>query len=111
MSSDLIMTSFKLPAKVEEKMLHSIIKQGYGMRGKSKWIVEAIEAFLKISDYPELVEMADDMDNLVKPISLRLPRDLSIKVDDAVLEVRKVYPGMEGVRSNIIRASIMQKLI
>ena len=32
-------------------MQQRIISDGYGMRGKSKWIVEAIESFLKLDDY------------------------------------------------------------
>ena len=108
---ELVMTSFKLPASLEEKMLQSIVSQGYGLRGKSKWIVEAIEGFLQKPDFHELVEIAGDMGNLTRPTSLRLSRELNLKIDEAVLEVRKIYPAMEGVRSNIIRASIIQRML
>ncbi len=33
------------------------------------------------------------------------------KLDQAIIKVRRQYPAMEGVKSNLIRASIMQRLI
>jgi hypothetical protein len=106
-----IMTSVKLPASIERKMLRQIIDDGYGMRGKSKWITEAIYAFLAMHDYPELVEIASDMEDLVRVVSMRFPEELLLKLDDALVEVRKLHPTLEGVQSNIIRASILQRLI
>ena len=44
-------------------------------------------------------------------ISIRLPDVLMTKMDKAIIEVRRHYPAMEGVKSNLIRASIMQRLI
>ena len=106
-----IMTSIKLQKKLHHKMLQRIISDGYGMRGKSRWIIEAVESFLSISDYPELVDIADDMDQLTEMASVRMPEDTVIKIEQAIIQVRKYYPAMEGVKSNLIRASIMQRLI
>lgn len=92
-------------------MQQRIISDGYGMRGKSKWIVEAIESFLMLTDYPTLADIACDMDQLSEVISIRLPDALMSKLDKAIIEVRRHYPAMEGVKSNLIRASIMQRLI
>lgn len=92
-------------------MQQQIISDGYGMRGKSKWIIEAIESFLKLPDYPCFTDIADDMHQLTDVISIRLPYDLLSLIDRAVIEVRRHYPIMEGVKSNMIRASIMQRLI
>ena len=92
-------------------MQQQIISDGYGMRGKSKWIIEAIQSFLKLPDYPALTDIADDMDQLSDVISIRLPDDLLSLIDRAIIEIRRNYPIMEGVKSNMIRASIMQRLI
>ena len=105
------MTSIKLQKLLHFKMQQRVISDGYGMRGKSKWIVEAIESFLQLSDFPTLTDIADDMDHLSEVISIRLTDDLMNKLDQAIIEVRRHFPAMEGVKSNLIRASIMQRLI
>ena len=106
-----IMTSLKLQKRLHHKMQQRVISDGYGMRGKSRWIVEAIETFLQLPDYPDLVDIAGDMDHLNEMVSIRLSEELTHSLEKAVIRVRRDYPAMEGVKSNLIRASIMQRLI
>ncbi len=106
-----VMTSIKLQKLLHHKMQQQIIGDGYGMRGKSKWIIEAIEQFLQLPDYPSLVDIAGEMEQLSEIVSIRLSEDLMAKLDQAIIKVRRQYPAMEGVKSNLIRASIMQRLI
>jgi metal-responsive CopG/Arc/MetJ family transcriptional regulator len=106
-----MMTSIKLQKKLHYKMQQRVIADGYGMRGKSRWIIEAIENLLGLPDYPSLVDIADDMDQLSEIISIRLPETLMLQIDHSIIEVRRNFPAMEGVKSNIIRASIIQRLI
>lgn len=106
-----VMTSLKLQKKLHRRLEQSIIADGYGMRGKSKWIIEAIEAFFELADYPTLVDIADDMDQLSDMVSIRLPEALMLRIEKALVEVRKQYPMIEGVKSNLIRASIIQRLL
>lgn len=106
-----ITTSAKIPEKIHIQMLERIVREGYGLRGKSKWINEAISKFLEFSNYPELVDIAQDIEKIRVPVSFRIDNEVSNKLEDSVVIVRKSYPAMEGVKSNIIRASIMQRLI
>lgn len=106
-----IMTSIKLQKLLHYKLQQRIISDGYGMRGKSKWIIEAIEMLLSLPDYPTLVDIADDMDRLNEIVSIRLSEVLMRKIDQAIINVRRHYPAMEGVKSNLIRASIIQRLL
>ncbi|MCD6039728.1 MAG: hypothetical protein K0S27_1128 [Gammaproteobacteria bacterium] len=106
-----VMTSIKLQKSLHYKMQQRIISDGYGMRGKSRWIVEAITSFLELPDFPALVDIAGDMNQLNEIISIRLPESLMAKIDQAIIDIRRHYPAMEGVKSNLIRASIMQRLI
>lgn len=106
-----LVTSVKLPAKLEHAMLRQIIEDGYGMRGKSRWIVEAVEWFLTLPGYYELVNIAENLEQLDRVISIRLSATVLHALDRALIEVRKYYPEMEGVKSNIIRASIMQRML
>lgn len=106
------MTSIKLQKKLHHKLQQRVIGDGYGMRGKSHWIIEAVETFLQLPDYPSLVDIADNMDdNLTDMVSIRLPESLMTKIEKAIITVRRDYPAMEGVKSNVIRASIMQRLL
>ena len=105
------MTSIKLQKLLHFKLQQRIIDDGYGMRGKSKWITEAIESFLYLPDYPSLVDIADEMEQLTEIVSIRLSDELMNQLDQAIIKVRRQYPAMEGVKSNLIRASIMQRLI
>ncbi len=107
----IISTSAKVPKSLHQAMLERVIKDGYGMRGKSKWINEAIERFLLIPNYPELVEIANDIEEVTEAINFRISEEMLRHLDQAVIEVRKQYPALEGVKSNIIRASILQSLI
>ena len=111
MNEKKLMTSIKLQRNLHRRLLQRIIEDGYGMRGKSKWIIESIESLLQLEDYPTLVDIAEDMDQLRDMVSIRLPEPLMTKIDQAILEVRKQYPCSEGVKSNLIRASIIQRML
>lgn len=104
-------TTAKLPKSINQTMLEKIVKDGYGLRGKSKWICEAIQEFLKLDNYPELTEIADDMETMDAIVSMRINEKLMKAIDKATVEVRKKYPSIEGVKSKIIRASIIQRFI
>lgn len=106
-----VTTSIKLQRKLHHRLQQRIIEDGYGMRGKSKWIIESIESLLSLADYPTLVDIADDMDQLSDIVSIRMPEDLMNRIEKAIVNVRKQYPTIEGVKSNMIRASIMQRLL
>lgn len=101
----------KLSKMLEKRMLEDIVSKDYGLRGKSKWIEEAVRGFLQISDYPTMVDIADEMENFEKVVSIRLPKDLMLEIEEALIIVRHTYPALEGVKSKIFRASILQRLI
>ena len=106
-----VMTSIKLQKRLHHKLQQRIIADGYGMRGKSRWIIESVESLLELADFPTLVDIAEDMDQLSDIVSIRLPEELMLRIEQAVVQVRKQYPTIEGVKSNLIRASIMQRLL
>ncbi len=106
-----VMTSIKLQKNLHRRLQQRIIEDGYGMRGKSKWIIESIESLLKLADYPTLVDIADDMDHLSDMVSIRVPEALMLRIEQAIVHVRRQFPAIEGVKSNLIRASIMQRLL
>lgn len=106
-----VMTSIKLQKNLHRRLQQRIIEDGYGMRGKSKWIIESIESLLELADYPTLVDIAEDMDQLSDMVSIRVPESLMLRIEKAIIHIRKQYPTIEGVKSNLIRASIVQRLL
>ena len=106
-----LMTSIKLQKNLHRRLQQRIIEDGYGMRGKSKWIIESIESLFELEDYASLVDIANDMNRFNDTISIRLPAELMQKIDNAIIHVRRQYPAIEGVKSNLIRASIIQRLL
>ena len=106
--------SFKLPHDIETSMLHRIVADGYGLRGKSRWLCDTISKFLGLND-PEFiidaVEYADELTNLDRSLSFRPTTEVDSLLDSWLIEVRKRLPALEGVKSKIIRAAIMQELL
>jgi hypothetical protein len=100
-----------VPEQLQNEMKYLVIAEKYGMRGKSKWVSEAIEAFLQLEEFPELVSLADEMKGLEKSESIMIDIRLKKSIDAAALAIRKAYPLLEGVQSRIIRASILQRII
>ncbi|MEI8055109.1 MAG: hypothetical protein WCH10_03810 [bacterium] len=103
--------TFKILETLNQKLDERIIADGYGMRGKSKWIREAVEKLFTYPDFPELVSISDDMENANHPISVRFPRNLLLEIEKVVISIRKEYPELEGIKSRIIRTAIIQRLI
>ena len=105
----------RLPAKLEIDFLQRVITDGYGMKGKSKWVYESIKHFMSLEDFEDFVEYASDADDKEKSIdtkmqSLYFDTNFIKSIHDAVIRVRRKYPHLEGVRSLIIRSSIIQRL-
>lgn len=95
--------------EVHERML----KEGYSLREKSRWIAEAIEDFLKLEGYQSLVETADLVSDFssVRTESLYITSEIEDSLEQAIINVRKEYPALEGVKSLIVRASITRRLL
>jgi hypothetical protein len=103
--------TFVVQEQLQKELRQQIINDGYSMQEKSKWIAEAIQNFLKIENYIELVNLGDVMQGFEKSESVVIEPTLKKMLDEAVLVTRKSYPLLEGVQSRIIRTSIVQRLI
>ncbi|MDR3477315.1 MAG: hypothetical protein P4M14_04720 [Gammaproteobacteria bacterium] len=103
--------TFVLPNTLQKEFREQIVKDGYDMRGKSRWISEGIVTFLEMRNYPELVHLSNQMKGFGKMESVVITRDLKKFMDNAVIEIRKHYPALEGVQSGIVRTAIVQRLL
>lgn len=102
----------RFPKELRSSMLQAIVDNGYGFRGKSKWGIEAIQDFLSLPNFIEFVDIGSEAGDgeLGETETFHLPKHVVNDLDEAILEVKKVYPHLEGVRSIIIRSSILQRL-
>ena len=103
--------TFVVPEKLQHDMRQQIIADGYGMRGKSRWVAEAIIYLLSIPDLAEFVQYGDELHGFERAETIVVPRELKRDLDKAILTVRRTHPTLEGVQSRIIRTSILQRLI
>lgn len=103
-------TTIRLPKQIRQEMHEAMVRNGYGLRSKSQWIGEAIEQLVEFDDFQELVDIAENMANLTESEVVYLSPKIKDTLDDALIQVRKHFPTLEGVQSNIIRTSIMQRL-
>jgi hypothetical protein len=106
-----IKTTVRLPKATRQEMIQTIIANGYGMRGKSKWVSEAIHQLLAINNFHELVDIGDEIADLTEVESIYLEAQLKEELDKALILIRRFFPTMEGVQSCIIRTSIIQRLL
>lgn len=117
--------TIRLPSQLELDFMQRVISDGYGMKGKSKWVCEAVKYFMQLEDFEDYVEYADDFNSTEKNQaktgeikkhsksklqSLYFDENFVKEMNDAVIRVRKKYPHLEGVRSLMIRSSIIQRL-
>ena len=94
------------------KEIHTkMLDEGYSLREKSKWISEAIEDFLTLKEYQSLVEMAELVNDFTKNETIYITPDIEDKLDEAIIKVRTQYPTLEGVKSLIVRARIIRRLV
>lgn len=100
-----------LPSHAKREIVERMLKEGYSLREKSKWVSESIEDFLKLKEYQNLVEIAELVSDFANMETIYIPLDLEEKLEDAIIVVRKEYPALEGVKSLIIRASIVRRLV
>lgn len=99
--------------RLKFEMQESIIHQGYGLHGKSKWLGDAIINFLEQRNYIELVEHAVNINQseLSEVEAFYLKEATIISLRSALLKVRVKYPLLEGVQSAFIRACVIYRLM
>jgi len=99
-----------LPKNTKKEIREQMLRGGYGLREKSKWICEAIEDLLVLTDYPDYVKTASLMSNLSDVETIYLTDGLDQQLEKAILDVRKCYLELDGIKSLIVRASIVRRL-
>lgn len=103
--------TFAVPENLRNELRQHVIKDGYGLRGKSRWISEAVENFLQFKDFLELISYSDEMYGFDQIETVVIDYNLKTQLDKAVVEIRKEFPTIEGVKSRIMRTAILQRIL
>lgn len=113
MSKNIYRVTFKLQSKVKEAMLATIKAEGYGQRGKAKWVSEAIVDLINNEGFLELmaVGLEEPSDLLPDPDGISVSTEVRRKLDDALKKLRLEYPESQSNQSAIVRTAIFQRLI
>lgn len=103
----------RFPKRLKAEMQAALIKSGYGLHGKSRWLKEAIATFLLQPNFIEYVEhgIGINQAELSDVEAFYLDFDTIQKVRDAFVKVRVKYPLFEGVQSALIRAAVIYSLM
>ena len=109
--TDKVKIAFALPAALQKDFKEQVVKDNYGLRGKSGWVSEAIVTLLKMKNLPEFVKLNDEMQGFTKIESIVVTRAIKKQLDEAIIDIRKQYPAIEGVQSRIVRTAIVQRLL
>ena len=103
--------SYFVPEAILVDVRENMISQGYDLKGKSKWVSEAVHSLLETTNFSELVNINDQMQGFEKLDSITVAPELKAKLDNAIVEIRRNFPLIEGVQSKILRTAIVQRLL
>jgi len=106
-----IRLSYFIPEAILTDIRERMVAQGYDLKGKSKWVSEAVNDLLETQNYSELVYINEQMDGFQKLDSVSIEHDLKTKLDNAIIVIRGHFPSIEGVQSKILRTAIIQRLL
>lgn len=103
---------FRLPELMAQELNTRISDDGYGERGKSRWVRESIEAFLQQAHWSEfLLANLPDMGGQDERESAYLERAFVRKIDEAISIIKAENPHLERLRSTLIRCAITNRLL
>lgn len=103
--------TFLLPDKLQQEFRNQVTREGYGFRGKSRWVEEAVNRLLDMSNYSMLVNISSNLQHLANSETITVDSATKRRIEEAALTIRHEYPLLEGVQSAIIRTAMLQRLI
>jgi len=83
-----IATTYRMPSRMKDEILKRVIADGYGMKGKSRWIEEAITDFLSERSWKDQVIDLDMITGNDGKDVAYLDRGVKDELDKATLTVK-----------------------
>ncbi|HEX2548649.1 MAG TPA: hypothetical protein VHM20_02385 [Gammaproteobacteria bacterium] len=103
----------RFPKRLKSEMQAALIKSGYGLHGKSRWLKEAIIALLKLKDFVEYVDQGISINQaeLSEVEAFYFDIETIQLLKSAYLQIRAQNPLFEGPQSALIRAAVIYHLM
>jgi hypothetical protein len=103
--------SFKVGELLPSEVRAAAIVEGYGPKGLSRWVSEAIVEFVKdLRARMWEVGTGDNVEGFNRVFKLQLSEAAEDAIERAVAVIRGVTPNEEGVRSAVVRSAIRDRL-
>ena len=94
----------------KKDIIKDVIDKGYGVRGSSQWMREAISDFLQDENF-FLYVVEDKFKNFDEQINFSIDQKLLDVVENARLKVRSHDPLCEAINSKIYRIAALYRII
>jgi len=103
----------RFPKRMKSEMQLTLVKGGYGLNGKSRWLKESISTFLKLKDFIDYVDQGININQaeLSEVEAFYLDIETIQMLKDAYLQVRVNNPLFEGIQSALIRTAVVYQLM
>ncbi len=100
----------KMSSELKRNLPVRILEEGYNMREKSKWVVEAVQSLLANKDWEgallaEIISTTDAQD------VFSIPSDIATEMNREARRVALDKPSLNANQSTIIRAAINRRLL
>jgi hypothetical protein len=110
LASNIKKVTVKMPGELKKILPQKILGDGYNMRQKSKWVVEAVESLICKKDW----EGALLSETITKPDSqdvFSVPVELVNQINMEAARITMNQPHLKANQSSIIRAAINRRLL
>jgi hypothetical protein len=100
-----------MPSALRQLLLGGVVNDGYGLRGKSKWVCEAVRQLVRREEWTDemvgnYAMINDDQDVFV------LDAETEDAINVAIRDAIQVYPHLKaGAQSAIIRTAINARVL
>jgi len=99
-----------MPLALKTLLGQAVADDGYGGKGKSLWVREALTQLFEHDPDLMNVGVGDDLEVNDAEDAFFLSMENGLAIDAAVEVIRSQYPRAEGIQSAIVRAAVRYRL-
>jgi len=100
----------RMPLTLKTTLRQAVADDGYGGKGKSRWVREALTQLFEHDPDLMNVGVGDDLEVNDAEDAFFLSMENGLAIDAAVEVIRSQYPRAEGIQSAIVRAAVRYRL-
>jgi metal-responsive CopG/Arc/MetJ family transcriptional regulator len=104
----------RLPDALLKELNQAILSENYGLKGRSKWVEEAICFLISLENFEDLVTLDETISTTLLHCSFTLSKNIRTLLDDALIKIftkAKAEYRQNLSMSSIVRTAILQRLL